>query len=176
MNEYQELDYTIDSLKGTRAFIAEVYAEVDQDTSNNKLYSVLSPKYNQNTLVVNEIMYSPINGEPEWIEFYNQDANEVNLKNWIISDIYTTPKIIEITDQNIQIQGNEYFVIAKDSTLWEYHKNIPSPVLLTNFANLNNDIDGIVLKDQYESIIDSVEYKSSWGGASGYSLEKQFHH
>ncbi|MCK5457654.1 MAG: lamin tail domain-containing protein, partial [Melioribacteraceae bacterium] len=170
-----EFEYAVDSIKGARAFLVEVFADIDQDTSNNRIYGMISPGYPRNTLVINEILYSPINGEPEWIELYNTSNEEVNLKNWLVSDIYTTPKIIEITDQKLLIQGNEYFVIAKDSTIWEYHKSIVSSVLITNFANLNNDIDGVVLKDQYGNLIDSVQYKFSWGGTSGHSLERRFH-
>ena len=55
-------------------------------------------------------MYSPINGEPEWIEFYNTSGKEVNLKDWLISDIYTTPKVTKITNQDLLIKENEYFV------------------------------------------------------------------
>ncbi len=94
-----EFEYVIDSIKGTRAFLAEVFADIDQDTSNNRLYAMISLGYPRNTLVINEIMYSPINGEPEWIEVFNTSNKEVNLRNWLISDIYTTPKITVIPDQ-----------------------------------------------------------------------------
>ena len=39
---------------------------------------------------------------------------------------------------------------------------------------MNNDTDGIELKDHYGNQIDSVEYRSKWGGKSGYSLERKF--
>ena len=168
-----ELQYVVDSIKEERAFLVEAVSDSDQDTSNNKMYKAISPGYSNNIIVINEIMYSPVNGEPEWIELLNTTNEEVNLKNWVVSDIYTTPKISEITDQNLLIQANGYFVLAKDSTIWDYHKNISSPVLISSFANLNNDIDGVVLKDQYRNMIDSVEFKYSWGGTSGYSLERK---
>ncbi|MEN8192344.1 MAG: lamin tail domain-containing protein [Bacteroidota bacterium] len=169
-------NYTVDSIKGERGFYIEALSEHDQDLNNNILYSTIAPGYSTNIVVVNEIMYSPINGEPEWIELFNTSDEKVSLKNWIISDIYTNPKTTKITDQNISIKGKDFIVIAKDSTILEYHKEVPSDIMIMNFANLNNDADGVVIKDQYNNIIDSVEYRTAWGGTSGYSLERRFHH
>jgi len=116
-------------------------------------------------------MYSPINGEPEWIEFLNASSDTINIHNFSISDVLTTPKSTTI-EYNHFISPNEYFVVSKDSIILDYHTSIQSTLLFTNFANLNNDIDGIVLKDSFGEVIDSIKYRSLWGGTAGKSLER----
>ncbi len=166
-----QFNWSIKSIKQKEMFIAKVVSEIDEDSSNNIIKNSVHPGFEQTSIVVNEIMYSPINGEPEWIELLNTTNDSINLSGFTISDIHTTPKTI-ILETNNFIKPNDYMVISKDSTIWDYHSSIVSPVIITNFANLNNDVDGIVLKDSFGKTIDSVEYKSSWGGKSGFSLER----
>jgi hypothetical protein len=45
-------------------------------------------------------------------------------------------------------------------------------VFYTNFGSLGNTSDGIVIYDFRNGIIDSLFYRSSWGGKKGYSLER----
>ena len=124
-----------------------------------------------NEIVVNEIMYDPQSPEPEWFELYNRTSNPINIKNWTITDIYTKPTTVRITS-DISIQGNSFIVIARDSLIYNYHRFIPGSILLMSIPALNNDADGIIIKDANEVIIDSVKYDQSWGGNSGYSLER----
>jgi hypothetical protein len=41
-----------------------------------------------------------------------------------------------------------------------------------SLPSLNNDIDGVVLKDNRGLQMDSVLYSNQWGGTNGYSLER----
>ena len=45
-------------------------------------------------VVVNEIMYHPRNGEPEWIELYNQMGTHVDMSGWSLTGAveYTFPE------------------------------------------------------------------------------------
>ena len=158
-------------IKQTHNYIVKAIAENDENVFNNFINTSISPGFNFGSIIVNEIMYSPINGEPEWIEFYNASSDSINIHNFSISDVLTTPKSTTIEDTHF-ISPNEYFVVSKDSTILDYHTSIQSPLLFTNFANLNNDIDGIVLKDSFGEVIDSIKYRSLWGGTVGKSLER----
>ncbi|MCK5456370.1 MAG: lamin tail domain-containing protein, partial [Melioribacteraceae bacterium] len=120
-----------------------------------------------------EIMYSPINGEAEWIELFNSTSDTIDVKYFTITDIYTTPKTTIISDSSSTIDPNGFLIIAKDSFLLDYHREIPAPIIVSQFANLNNDVDGIVLKDRFGAVIDSIKYNLNWGGGSGYSLERR---
>lgn len=163
--------YQIQNLNDKKAFYIIADFPNDQDTSNNYFYKTIEAGFPPQTIVVNEIMFAPFGGEPEWIELYNNSSEQINLNGWKISDVYTTPATIEIKS-DLFINPESYVVLAKDTTIFNYHRFIPSRVLKINLPNLNNDIDGVVLKDNRGLTIDSVFYSNQWGGTNGYSLER----
>ena len=130
------------------------------------------PAIPKRSVVINEIMYSPINSEPEWIELYNNSKYDFDLINTKISDVISTPLIRKITGKHLLLKAKNYLVVSKDSSIYDFHTNIKSNVVISNFANLNNDKDGVVIFDNYGDIIDSVFYYSAFGGTSGKSLER----
>lgn len=167
----QAFAYQIQNIQNERGFWVKAVYSSDQDTSNNYFYKKIQPGFNSNSIVINEIMFAPIGGEPEWIELYNTTDYQINLKGWKISDIITTPLSTEIKS-NFIIQPKSYAVISKDTSIINYHRIIPAPILRLNFASLNNDIDGVVLRDNRGLTIDSVFYSNQWGGTNGFSLER----
>lgn len=145
--------------------------ELDEDTTNNSITFTVYPSYDPNSVLVNEIMYNPINGEPEWIEIFNTSNYDIDLEGWSITDVLTNP--IKTNIRGGIISKNSFTVISKDSLIMNYHKIIPSELIINQFANLNNDADGVVLKDAYDVTIDSLMYQKSWGGENGKSLERK---
>jgi len=168
-----QFNYTLTGINKERNFIIYAYAGEDQDTSNNVINLTIKPGYEANTIVINEIMYNPSYDEPEWIEFYNVSNYQIDIKEWKLSDVITTPVGKFITMEEMVINPGSYFVVAKDSSIYNYHRGIPAKLIITNFANLNNDEDGVVLKDFSGYTIDSVLYNQSWRGIKGYSLERK---
>ncbi|MCB0743203.1 MAG: lamin tail domain-containing protein, partial [Ignavibacteriae bacterium] len=112
------------------------------------------------------------NDEPDWLEIFNNSNFVINLNVWEVGDVLTNPVFTKITNEDIFIEPNSYLVIAKDETIFNYHKMILSQTIFTKFANLNNDSDGIVIKDNREITIDSVLYESNWG-TRGNSIERK---
>ncbi|MCS7052253.1 MAG: lamin tail domain-containing protein, partial [Ignavibacterium sp.] len=164
-------NYLIQNLQNERAFFVKSIFIEDQDTSNNYYYKKIQPGFEFNSIVINEIMFAPTGGEPEWIELYNKTNFQINLKGWKISDVITTPQSTEIKNDFI-IKPKSYAVITKDTSIVNYHRIIPASILRLNFASLNNDIDGVVLRDNRGLTIDSVFYSNQWGGTNGFSLER----
>ncbi len=165
---------TITNLQNEKAFYVRADIPQDQDTSNNYFYKKIFPGYPPSTVLINEIMYSPINGEPEWVEILNNSNDSINLKNWSVTDVFTTPVTAKITDE-IYLKGKSFLTLAKDTTLHYFHRVIPSRIVKVNLPSLNNDIDGVVLKDNRGVTIDSIKYFSDWGGTSGKSLERMLY-
>lgn len=144
----------------------------DQDTSNNKIFKKLLPIYNLNSLLINEIQFTPENGEPEWVELLNITNNPININNFSLSDKLITPQNIKLATHDIIINPGSFLIISKDTSIFDYHKTILCPVVITNLPVLNNDKDGVIIYDSYNNVIDSVNYLNNI--KAGYSLERKY--
>lgn len=166
-----DFSFSVHNLQNKKGFYVIAFFDADQDTSNNYIYKTIEPGVPPQSIVINEILFTPQGGEPEWVELYNRSEEQINLKNWVIRDVLTTPATAKIID-DIIIDPKNYIVLTKDSTIINYHRFIPSQIYKLNLPVLNNDVDGVVIKDQRGLTIDSVLYNSQWGGINGYSLER----
>jgi len=164
-------EYTIQKIDNKKVFKILVSSGVDQDTSNNSFIKSIEPGLPPKSIVINEVMYDPVNGEPEWIELYNNTDKKINLSGWSIKDVFTTPVSKKI-NESAEILPGSFFVITKSLSILNYHRIIPAPLFELNFANLNNDVDGVVLVDDRGMTIDSMLYDNSENGHKGSSLER----
>ncbi|MCH9030397.1 MAG: lamin tail domain-containing protein, partial [Bacteroidetes bacterium] len=139
-------NHQIENLLGRHGFTVRAIFEMDEDTTNNNFYKTIAPGFPPQSIIVNEIMYAPSGGEPEWIELYNNTNSSINLKNWSISDLVTVPAI-EFIDTDIIMPPASYLILTKDFSINNYHRLIPSLILEINLPVLNNDIDGILIRD-----------------------------
>ncbi len=89
-------------------------------------------------LVINEFVSEPISGEKEWIELYNASSSTIDLSGVSVWD--GAGKIASPTGT---IAAGAFFIIELSS------------------SKLNNSGDRIMLKDQFENILDQVTY-GSW--------------
>ncbi|NWG28285.1 MAG: lamin tail domain-containing protein [Ignavibacteriaceae bacterium] len=164
-------NYLIQNIQTQRGFVVNAVFTQDQDTTNNKLYKIIEPGLAAQSIVINEIMFTPLGGEPEWIELFNRTNIAVNLNGWKIRDVLTTPTTVTI-NQDVIIQPNSYLILSRSSAIFDFHRFIPSEVFVISLPSLNNDIDGVVIKDNRGLQMDSVLYSNQWGGTNGYSLER----
>lgn len=171
-NEKIQYEFLFESKieQNKQLFIVDVNTN-DDDTTNNKYILELNPSYAKNSLVINEIMYSSGNYEPEWIELYNKSEYDIDLFNWSLGDVLTNP-VFKSINNSVVIKSKEYIIITKSNSIYNFHRNIDSKVIELSFANLNNDEDGIVIKDFNGKTIDSLKYLNKWSTISGRSLER----
>jgi hypothetical protein len=148
-----------------------VYVD-DEDTLNNYFEKSVEPGFPAKIVLINEVMYNPADSEPEWIEVVNVSSEEINIKNWSVSDVLSTPTKSFITNEDVFLQPEEYLVIAKDTSFNSAHPEVTSKILFANFGTLGNTSDGIIIYDFRDGIIDSLFYRSLWGGGKGFSLER----
>lgn len=157
---------------GDYHLIAKVIFSNDEDTTNNIKYfsfTVFPPGNKYNDVVINEIMYAPSSGEPEWIEIYNRSSGTINLKGLSVSDNSTKVKVIQ---NDFNLDANNFLVISKDSSILNLY-DVGSSIVVSNFPSLNNTGDAVVIKDSLNVVLDSLEYLPSWGGSTGgKSLER----
>lgn len=156
---------------GSYNLYAVVDYALDEKTSNNirSINIDILPKLNSyNDIIINEIMYAPTGGEPEWLEIYNRSDSVINLHNWRIADKVSSPIIIDTT---FYIQPQEYLIISSDESIHDFY-TITSPVIVINLPSLNNSGDDLKLLDSLKRNIDSLNYNPTWGGQDGHSLER----
>lgn len=124
-------------------------------------------------IVINEIMYAPLEAGNEWYEIHNTGNSAVNLQNWKWKDATST--IRTITSQNINLLPNDYLVICQDTIKFKLLYPLSGGLIIqTLWSALNNSGDNLILIDPSNVRIDSVSYQTTWGGnTGGYSLEKR---
>ncbi|MCB0751838.1 MAG: lamin tail domain-containing protein, partial [Ignavibacteriae bacterium] len=170
-NTYQFEQEIKISLKGENIFIVEIDFDQDELLNNNLGFiSISGIELNEvrGDLIINEIMYSPINDEPEWFEIYNRSDKSIAIKNYQVADAVDT---ISINTESIIIEPKEYLIFSDDNTIFNFYSNLQN-VISTKLPTLNNTEDKIVIMDSLSRIIDSVSYSSTWGGKNGNSLER----
>jgi parallel beta-helix repeat protein len=111
------------------------------------------------TVVINEIawMGTKANSADEWIEFYNNSDQEINLAGW---GIYEGEILIEpLTGK---IGGNSYYLIERSDE--ETIKDIPASQKPTGWGGdgLNNNGEKLILRDQFNNPIDIVDCSTGW--------------
>ncbi len=160
---------------GPHFFIVRVHWATDEDTTNNQRTGFTFTGFSAGTIRINEIMYAPVSGIPEWVELLNTIADSVDIKNWRVGNRSLSSRYV-ITNSNLVIPPMGYLVVAKDSALLRnaYH-SIPGIVVqcssLPTFL-WNNSGDAVVLLDNRVAQMDSFSYNQNWGGVQGTSLER----
>jgi hypothetical protein len=120
-------------------------------------------------VAVNEIMYTPPAGAPEWVEMFNAGADSVSTAGWTIRDAGATRHPIAKT----RIPPGGYLVLVKDTTLFRSIFGSGAELAAVTLPSLNNSGDAVVIDDSSGAKVDSVVFKSSWGGTGGRSLERR---
>jgi hypothetical protein len=102
----------------------------------------------------------------------NISSETINMKNWSLSDVLTTPTKSIITNQDYFLAPNEIIIAARDTIFFLFHPELSLKTKIVSYGILGNTEDGIINYDYRDGIIDSVLYNSSWGHKKGYSLER----
>ncbi len=168
---------------GQSAVIVTAKLLGDQNPANDISYYRYSVGLSKNSVIINEIMYEPRTGCPEYVELYNRSRENADLLGWKLSDRRdTSGKANEfvISKSSLVIGSEEYVVVAADSSLlrcFPYLNSRQTTILNKPSLSLNNDGDDVVLSDATGMMIDSVHYSPSWHNpdvmdVSGKSLER----
>ena len=84
--------------EGNNLFIAKLESQEDENPNNNSakiILPIIKLNETRNDIVINEIMYAPDPGMPEWIEIYNKSSKPINLRKIIkLADNSDTSNII----------------------------------------------------------------------------------
>jgi hypothetical protein len=163
------------STLGDHRYLVTIEYPLDEETSNNKRGIIVAVGLPPRSVIINEILYAPSGGEPEWVEIFNTSTVAINLRDWKLSNRISSARYA-LTDTEAVLSPRGFAVVTKDSlALNSFHPSIPG-LLLTNpslpTSLFRNDSDAVALYDQRGAVMDSLYYRSSWGGGGGKSLER----
>jgi len=98
-------------------------------------------------VIINEIYPNPNTGEDEWVELYNPDTQAIDLLDWKLWDLESSPGIAYDFAQSIMLESHGFFVLSLHNIL-------------------NNTGDTLLLKNPQDELIDTFGYTSSAKGFS----------
>lgn len=119
-------------------------------------------------LVINEIMYHPKDGYPEFIEIINTGESFVDMNGFYLD------KGIEFNFSDVVIQPGAGIVLSDDTVL--FRNSYDFSAYGQYQKRLSNKGETILLKNNFHALVDSVSYSDSipWpedADGDGYSLE-----
>lgn len=137
----------------------------DLNSANDSFQVNAFVAYPNPSLLITEIMYLPNSGDPEWFEIFNAYPDTIDLAKWAIAD--ATDPVQFNADSVYRVAPGKYAVIQGAGNL-----RLDGAFILPDFPNLNNAGDFLCLFDPLRNVVDSLTFSSSWGGATGISLER----
>jgi hypothetical protein len=140
-----------------------IHVPGDKNQLNNSLTDSIFISYPEKTILINEIMYDPLTGDPEWIELINNSEYEIDLNNWKIDD--------DFEDETKGIEGST-FLLPNEFNVISGEEDFSGFLFQDDFPSLNNSGDNLFLIDPANKVIDYVNYTDDWGGGDGFSLER----
>jgi len=173
---------------GESHIIADIEYAQDERLVNNRATIAVCLSYPVRSLVINEIMYDPLAGQNEWVEFYNRGTEPVDVRNWTLCDRPTMSGSINtaiLTPQSRLVPPSGMLVVAADSAIMKLFPYLADPMTDAQILILNKpsgfglagEGDDVVLRDITGFTIDSVSYSAVWHrpdvtDTKGRSLEK----
>ncbi|NTU73506.1 hypothetical protein HGB07_05055, partial [Candidatus Roizmanbacteria bacterium] len=176
----------------TTKFIFTLTDALDENPKNDTVSTTLVIRTIRNSVVMNEILYEPVQNpddfiqdQPDYIELYNRSNEPINLHGWSISDKpnengeFDTYLFAEDPSGNYLLQPGEYAVVSPDKAtrldstrlvlyypyLQTDSKAKPFYVSSRSTFSLNNEGDLVLLKDKTGAVVDSVLYSPEWHNA-----------
>jgi hypothetical protein len=158
---------------GRHQLILLLHCEGDQEIENNRVFYQVEVGLRSGGVVINEILYAPTGGEPEWLEIFNISRWPVNIEGWQLADGSAGSPPVLTSEEQIMESG-AFLVLTGDSIAFAgVHPDARSAILpVPRLPLLNNTGDELVLYDRQLRQMDSLRYLPSWGGGDGRSLER----
>ena len=155
---------------GTLDIWARIY---NSETSVKQLETIFWKSVDPIRISLNEIMFTPLEDEPEWIELYNHHPDPIRL-----SDIRLTVNsdTLDLSNENSVIYGHDYLVLSEAAYLpARFDAQNDKIMHLQNWENLRITEENMRLIDPFYHTIDSLIYTSAWwdGDLNNRSLEKK---
>lgn len=155
---------------GHHEYVARVEFDADEDTSNNQVTWTVLGGVGTGAVIVNEVMYAPDDGEPEWVELHNRSGRALDVIAWRIQDSKSPGG--PFGSEPLRLQPDGYLVVAEDED--RFYSRFPDRTVQVvapgRWARLNDGGDAVVLRDASGAVVDSMVYVPET--LTGRSLER----
>ncbi len=161
------------SRAGMHELRAEVWLQDDERPENNRDTLSVAIGWPKQALVINEIMFNPEPGAPEWIELYNPGPLPISPAGWRIRDASGRTAVVAVAAEETMPPGGYAVIAADPSVRLAYAIPEDSPVwTAAPFPALNNRRETVALLDFAGFEIDSVVYALASSLPRNISLER----
>lgn len=138
----------------------------------------------KNEILINEILFNPLPGGFDFIEFYNNSDSIIDIRDLIITNSIDTFKLNEILEENSRntfIYPSEYRVISisNEAILSQYFvKNQKHLLETTKLISMPDDKGIVGVLNENDELIDMLEYNEDYHlkwieDTEGRSLERK---
>ncbi|MEO6190815.1 MAG: lamin tail domain-containing protein, partial [Saprospiraceae bacterium] len=160
----------------------EVMKDCQGNESKNGVYKFEIPsEVNIGDILFNELLFNPVSGGVDFIEFYNSSNKLLTTDNLYLNNSSKDSKWIKINQMQL-LDKNTYIVFTSDSKniLDHYSVHDSLRIFNTTIPSLDDDKGFVKLSRYWNGIyivIDSIQYNQDWHNPllpdkSGVSLEK----
>ena len=155
--------------------IKDKSGNVIQD-KNTALFTYKKPyKVQVGDIIINEIFADPTPQidlpSVEFIELFNKSEEPISLHNWKLSDVSSSGTLV-----NTIMPALSYLILCAKSDTAEF-KKYGNVLGISPWPSLSNAGEEIKIRDQFNNVIDSVNYLDSWHSEAtkkqgGWTLER----
>lgn len=144
---------------------------VGNGTANsNSAAFALAEAVAPNDIVINEVLFDPLDGGTDFVEIYNRSQKIIDLKKLVLCSQDTIANILTelnvIAPEGYLLFPGDYLVLSESGAIVAQHyPNTTAPALcldMDNIPSMNVDGDIVVLTDTAFTIIDRLVYQGSW--------------
>lgn len=123
-------------------------------------------------VIINEIMYAPSPSSNEFVEIYNRSDAPVRLDRLALAD--ANRSYSPITSADTTLPPDAYAVLVRDPVAFTDAFPDVHSFDVDGWQAFNNGGDTVYLRHEAtQTVLDSVAYDPSWGGADDQSLERR---
>ncbi len=155
---------------GRHEYVAGIVFDADEDSSNNQVTWTVLGGVGPRAVIVNEVMYAPLEGDPGWVELHNRSGQALDVTAWRIEDAKSPGDPFD--SGHIRMQPDAYMVVAEDED--RFYSRFPDRTVHVvapgRWARLNDSGDVVVVRDATGAVVDSMVYDPA--ASTGRSLER----
>jgi hypothetical protein len=153
-----------DSIVGSKEY--EIVFDHISDCSNNStlLKNIFArpEKAEKGDLIINEILFDPLEGGSDFIEIYNTSEKLIDLNDWAFANYYhDTISNIKTVNEHYFLKSKEYVAISSDTLFLKQNYSKVGELFQSDLPSYNIDSSSVYLLFKDE-VMDKVSYHQDW--------------